>query len=1157
MAELTQDSDHLTAAELEAAALGRPRADSREHLDLCDRCRDEVESLRGWNREAAILRMAQPSGPGPDCPSPAILASLAAGLRLPESDWLLEHAASCDHCGAILMAATGTDENPLAATLRTATPEWQTWTSAHCLKQARAARGRWVYRHWWVGAAGILIATAAAGLWWQHRANDPARLLADAYTLARPFDYRLPDAGYGPVRQRRSASISTFDRPASLGKAEEAIQRRLPRDEARPDVMLLKGRAELIEGQYEPAIDDLTRASELAPSADALADLGAAYEVRGDAERRNSDYGQAIELLLRAQRLDPGHRNALFNLAIAYEKVSMLDAAAAAWNKLIPLEPTKEWAAEAQRRLLGVEKKRAARKAALDTIPDDPKAFLVVLRSRAANYDAENLQTAFWSRWLPAAQQDPSADEAARRLAADWVTRFGDHSLRDAYEQAARPGAAPLLARAGATIRNNFHGHNDEVLAETPDLIARLRAAGQKVAAERMEIELAYSWRRSTQHQPCLVIAADLLGELDETRDPWLAGRTHLENSVCMNRNAGMGPARREREETQRAASARGLAGLALQAEELVTSIDRLSGDSAAVWEKSPPALAAYWNSADPESRAQQALYDMAFAAKGLGWKEAAIAAQTEAVRALSRWDEPEVEAVSRVYLATLFQDAGYPREAGAELDAADGLFRRLPPGATVVNMMLDGQLRKAEVDAAGPMPDKALRELDSLLNRPVLSSLEVRMRAGQARGIAFATRGDWRDAERCFREATGLAGEHVRSFSQPLARIAAAEMALDSRRNLVRIALANESDAPAALRAWEDRWADLTPDRPAAAWASKAAWTSDDVALIYTIVPAGVAAFVAGRSGVRGLLLPVRPDTLEAEARAFHRMCASPKSDPDVLRTQGAKLYRSLIGPFDNEISAARNVLIESDQWLSALPFAALTDGAGRYFAERHAVATVSSLADANEPPGRGFTRDTSAVIVAAPGAGPAAGLPFLPGAALEAEDLAARLVRPALLESPAEPQAAIARRMAAAELVHFAGHGWSNGGNAALVLGPDAQGGGRYLTATDLAALDWKSCRLAVLSACLTAAGEERGPVNPQSLVRALLAAGARRVVASRWSIDGESTAALMHSFYDALFAGDAPAPALSTAESRIRTTRGWEHPYYWAAFDVFGAP
>jgi CHAT domain-containing protein len=61
----------------------------------------------------------------------------------------------------------------------------------------------------------------------------------------------------------------------------------------------------------------------------------------------------------------------------------------------------------------------------------------------------------------------------------------------------------------------------------------------------------------------------------------------------------------------------------------------------------------------------------------------------------------------------------------------------------------------------------------------------------------------------------------------------------------------------------------------------------------------------------------------------------------------------------------------------------------------------------------------------------------------------------------------------------------------------------------------------------------------------------------MASRWSIDGEATPALMEQFYDSIFGGASATIALRAASQKIRNTPGWEHPYYWAAFDVFGAP
>lgn len=97
-------------------------------------------------------------------------------------------------------------------------------------------------------------------------------------------------------------------------------------------------------------------------------------------------------------------------------------------------------------------------------------------------------------------------------------------------------------------------------------------------------------------------------------------------------------------------------------------------------------------------------------------------------------------------------------------------------------------------------------------------------------------------------------------------------------------------------------------------------------------------------------------------------------------------------------------------------------------------------------------------------------------------------------------------------------------------------------------------KSCRLAVLSACATAASDLDGAWNPDGLVRAFLRAGAAEVVASRWNVDSEATAELMEAFYRSVAAGAAPGEALEAASREIRARHGRSHPHYWAAFHLF---
>jgi CHAT domain-containing protein len=296
---------------------------------------------------------------------------------------------------------------------------------------------------------------------------------------------------------------------------------------------------------------------------------------------------------------------------------------------------------------------------------------------------------------------------------------------------------------------------------------------------------------------------------------------------------------------------------------------------------------------------------------------------------------------------------------------------------------------------------------------------------------------------------------------------------------------------------------------------------------------------------------------SLEAEVREFHRLCASPTSNPDELRLAGRRLFARLIKPYAREVGASRRISIETDDWLSSLPFGALIDEGESYLAERHEISMISNATGRREQPEVRLSAASPALIVSAPAAGGRRGLPYLRSAELETSELAARLSRPPVLQSGSADLGAMNDGLREARLFHFAGHGWANGGNAALILGPDGAGGSRLLTATDLADQDWSQCLLAVLSACLTASGEDAGPVNPYSLVRAFLAAGVRRVVAARWSIDDESTRTLMTEFYSALFQGMDPASALHQASNKIRIAPGWKHPYYWAAFDIYAAP
>ncbi len=92
-----------------------------------------------------------------------------------------------------------------------------------------------------------------------------------------------------------------------------------------------------------------------------------------------------------------------------------------------------------------------------------------------------------------------------------------------------------------------------------------------------------------------------------------------------------------------------------------------------------------------------------------------------------------------------------------------------------------------------------------------------------------------------------------------------------------------------------------------------------------------------------------------------------------------------------------------------------------------------------------------------------------------------------------------------------------------------------------------------LMVLSACQTAEGDDRAALG---LAGMAIRSGARSTLATLWSVNDSSTAALMTEFYEELSnAKLTKAEALRRAQIKILQTPQYSHPYFWSAFVLIG--
>jgi len=268
-------------------------------------------------------------------------------------------------------------------------------------------------------------------------------------------------------------------------------------------------------------------------------------------------------------------------------------------------------------------------------------------------------------------------------------------------------------------------------------------------------------------------------------------------------------------------------------------------------------------------------------------------------------------------------------------------------------------------------------------------------------------------------------------------------------------------------------------------------------------------------------------------------------------MEERARQLRRQLLDPAAPELAGAREIVLEASGPLETVPFALLYQGEAPLVRAGSLSEYLDRLSTAKLSPRK-------ALIVSLPAVAPSLLrlFPVLEEAEREAADARALLRQAVVVSGKQATPTAVRAAAAGSDIFHSSGHATTGPGSSALLLTPereDAPYSGLW-SASAIAGQDWRSCELVVLSACSTArSGEARGV--PRSLVQAFLVAGARRVIASAWDVDASVTRRLMASFYEDLARHGEPARALQRAIALVRQHAASSHPYYWAAFQIYG--
>jgi CHAT domain-containing protein len=256
------------------------------------------------------------------------------------------------------------------------------------------------------------------------------------------------------------------------------------------------------------------------------------------------------------------------------------------------------------------------------------------------------------------------------------------------------------------------------------------------------------------------------------------------------------------------------------------------------------------------------------------------------------------------------------------------------------------------------------------------------------------------------------------------------------------------------------------------------------------------------------------------------------------------------MVAPIEKALDPTRTLFIESDQFLGLLPWPALVRPDGSYFG--HVYSLVNTPGLLYEKPGKSRRHVMDRILVAYPGAVELDHTLYqpLPQAKDEADFVAGLAAHSTYLRDNSVSAKKLLAELPKATSFLFSGHATTRAYGGELVI--HGEKSGNVFSASRLAGTNLSEMKLVVLSACSTA-GEPETATDPNGLVKAFLNAGTESVVASQWDVSSGSTANLVRDLFIGL--SENPTGKLALREVWRNAAARSSHPYYWAAFQVYG--
>jgi CHAT domain-containing protein/tetratricopeptide (TPR) repeat protein len=916
------------------------------------------------------------------------------------------------------------------------------------------------------------------------------------------------------------------------------------------------------------------------PAAMLTSDLSALHLARAHGDGTALEAARALDYAQQALSTDPTLAEALFNRALALERLGSHEAAARAWKAYLTVDPAGGWADEARRASAAAANLPRRRptsqvrdRLATSTDAEQWQHVEAIVQDvpQAAREYLDDLLLPAWAADIQAGAEDRAALRLARarRLA---------ELLRRRHDERAWDELVERLARADGKARDDLAS----ALLDLRDVRALIeqsriesawaplsRASTHVAAAPSLQAAVDF-WRAYIEwYRGHLQLVERLTGEL--ARRCAADGFLYLQGRALMLQASTLGSFTRHT--ASQAISDRALQVLDHIGEREYAASRRVSqgfelalqGDLRAAWNEQSAALTMLRDIDSPRRRFVVLNHGVILATR-FGLPYAALAIQQALIDEEKPFDDAGGLIRQLLERARLHVDLANQAAARRDLDAATNLLPRIADASNRAQYEDDLQIQRArllEHDApivAAELLGGAIERLSKVGHIFQLTELHLtRGRAWARAGRQDAALDEWlKGIQRFEDQRLELRDEQLRisHFSRAWEIYTEAVALLVARGETERaLALVERSHARALL----DSVLPTQQVSSATVRDAVAALPDGVLVLVYESLPSELLIWQIERTRISMERIPVAGD-------ALRRLASGLREEPAEAMTPAllTQLGQILLGRLEQPLTRARSLVIVLDPAIASVPFAALPmPGTTTPLVTRVPITFAPSLTLLDIATRRLATARPStprAAFFADPRR-PAERviLPALPQARREIDESASVYRDAQAFVGNDATESRLLQVLETVDVLHFAGHAISNAeypSRSRILTAADGDGDGDVLPQEIAGRLQTRT-RLVVLSACSTAAGAPAFGEGVLSLARPFLSAGVPQVVGTLWDIEDRAGRALMPRFHHWYSQGVGAAEALRRAQVELLESRDpvERDPRTWAAFVLVG--